>query len=55
MAQAQDTNAPGMPTRADDAVKCTKGGKHVPTTREHIYDGTHKKYKLCTKCDRLLP
>lgn len=50
-----DTNAPNMPIRAGDPVLCRSGGKHVPTTREMKNNGQHVKYKLCTKCNRLLP
>lgn len=50
-----DTNAPNMPIRVGDPVNCRNGGKHVPSTRETKQDGTHIKYKICTKCDRLLP
>lgn len=45
----------GLPVRAGDPVNCRSGGKHVPTTRETKQNGDHIKYKICTKCARLLP
>ena len=46
-------NKPVPPT-AKDQVKCSAGGNHIPTTREGMANGTHIKYKVCTKCSYLL-
>lgn len=42
-----------MPGKARDAVKCERGGKHTPTTRETKISGQHIKYTVCTKCNKM--
>jgi hypothetical protein len=46
--------ARSKPVRAPDDVKCEKGGKHTPTTRESREDGIHMKRRICTKCDKIV-
>lgn len=39
-----------VPKKAKDAVKCSKGGKHIPTTKEGKSSAGPIKWDECTKC-----
>ncbi len=43
-----------VPAQAPHPVRCEKGGKHTPATREGKLNGSVLKYKICTKCEKSL-
>lgn len=40
--------------KAKHPVKCEKGGKHSPTTKEDKVDGQHIKRSVCDKCGKVV-